>query len=156
MFANLATIFCYTHVSNMKKNIGIFDRILRVIIGIALLATAFFIKSTTVALIGLFTLFEAASSWCIFYQLIGRNTCPLAVSHSKKIPLLRYYLTGMSILLVAIVLNFLASSYGWFTWYVILSSPDKLPHVSIDNWVFLLVFYPLSLAFAATTTMNKK
>lgn len=61
----------------MKKNIGKKDRLFRLAIAIALLIYAFIQKSPWAFLGSLFVFFEAAMSWCIFYQLIGKNSCPL-------------------------------------------------------------------------------
>ncbi len=66
----------------MKKNIGTFDRVVRLVIGIILFVIAFVILIPVVLkviliLFGLFCLYEALTSWCAFYQLIGKNTCPI-------------------------------------------------------------------------------
>lgn len=141
----------------MTKNIGSFDRLLRLTIGVVLIVAAILYRSSTLAIFGLFTLYEAVSSWCVLYQLIGRNTCPLTTSPSKqKVPLFRYYSSGIAILLTAIILNILANFLGWFNWHNVLSSPNGLSQISLDNWFFLLFFYPLTLAFAGITVSSKK
>lgn len=66
----------------MTKNIGAVDRIIRLVIGVVLVAVALFIVTVlwlkvVVILLALFTFYEALSSWCLFYQLIGKNTCPI-------------------------------------------------------------------------------
>lgn len=61
----------------MKKNIGFWDRILRFSIGLALLALAWWWSSWIVLGFALFTFYEALASWCILYQIIGKNSCPL-------------------------------------------------------------------------------
>lgn len=60
----------------LRKNIGKTGRILRGTLGILLLIYALWKGSWIAAFFGLFTLFEACASWCIFYQLIGKNSCP--------------------------------------------------------------------------------
>lgn len=60
----------------MKRNIGKVDRLLRLGIGLLLMLGAIFWHSWILAIFALFTFYEVATSWCIFYQLIGRNTCP--------------------------------------------------------------------------------
>ena len=60
----------------MKKNIGKPDRILRLIVGILLLGWAYWKMSWILLVLGLFTLFEAYMSWCILYQILGKNSCP--------------------------------------------------------------------------------
>lgn len=72
---------CYTVA--MTKNIGTVDRVLRFVIGLALLAVALFVMTSVflkvvVILFAVFCFYEALASWCLFYQLIGRNTCPIA------------------------------------------------------------------------------
>ena len=66
----------------MKKNIGTFDRIIRLGLGVILIAVALVWVSilwikVVVILLALFCFYEALASWCLFYQLIGRNTCPV-------------------------------------------------------------------------------
>lgn len=61
----------------MKKNIGTKDRLFRLTIALCLFILAWWIQSWIVLGLALFTLYEAAASWCIWYQLIGKNTCPL-------------------------------------------------------------------------------
>ena len=65
----------------MKKNIGTSDRIVRLILAIALFIGIFFAGNLVVQIIlgalSLFTAYEALVGWCAFYALIGKNTCPL-------------------------------------------------------------------------------
>ncbi len=61
----------------MKKNIGTPDRLLRLAIAIVLLILAYLNSSWILLLAGGFVLFEATFSWCIMYQLLGKNSCPL-------------------------------------------------------------------------------
>jgi hypothetical protein len=58
-----------------KKNIGTFGRILRFVIGFLLLIFAIWYGSWIALLFSLFTFFEALMSWCIVYQLLGKNSC---------------------------------------------------------------------------------
>jgi hypothetical protein len=62
----------------MTINMGPFDRLLRVIGGIALLAWAYIGTSDWHMLgwIGLVPLATAAIGWCPAYSIIGVNTCP--------------------------------------------------------------------------------
>ena len=57
------------------------DRIVRLILGIVALIGAVFAENVLVAgvlaLLGLFCLFQALTSWCLFYMLIGKRTCPI-------------------------------------------------------------------------------
>ncbi|CDZ80422.1 hypothetical protein BN1013_00934 [Candidatus Rubidus massiliensis] len=68
----------------MKKNIGTTDRVTRAILAIILLFLAFWYHSWILAIFGLFTLYEALASWCIFYQLIGKNSCPVNIEKRSK------------------------------------------------------------------------
>ena len=65
----------------MRKNIGKQDRIIRLLIallaGVCILFTSNTYLKIVLAGLSLFSLFEAVFSWCAFYQLIGRNTCPI-------------------------------------------------------------------------------
>ena len=61
----------------MKENIGTSDRLLRFIIGLALLAFGVWQHSWLAIAFALFTFYEALASWCVFYQFIGKNTCPV-------------------------------------------------------------------------------
>jgi Protein of unknown function (DUF2892) len=65
-------------VVGRAKNIGKIDRLLRVAIGVALLlwATATSWNPTLLFLSG-FAFFESIFSWCAFYQLTGKNSCPI-------------------------------------------------------------------------------
>lgn len=72
----------------MQKNIGTKDRLVRLLIalifGVAILFTDILILKIILALASLFSLFEALSSWCAFYALIGKNTCPVPLRKRKK------------------------------------------------------------------------
>lgn len=61
----------------MKANVGSVDRILRVVIGIGLLALFFVLDAPLkyLSLIGLVPLATAALNWCPLYTLLGINTC---------------------------------------------------------------------------------
>jgi hypothetical protein len=61
----------------MRKNIGTADRLLRLAIAIALLLYAYFKMSWLAFFGGAFVFFEALFSWCILYQILGKNSCPL-------------------------------------------------------------------------------
>lgn len=61
----------------MKKNIGTTDRVVRLVLALILLAIAWWLHSWIVLFLSLFTLYEAVAGWCAFYQLIGKDTCPI-------------------------------------------------------------------------------
>ena len=58
----------------MKCNIGKTDRIIRVLIGLIVVAVGVYLKSWWGA-IGLVPLFTAAIGWCGLYTLFGMSTC---------------------------------------------------------------------------------
>ena len=61
----------------VAKNIGTGDRLVRLVIGIALLLLAITTTwSPVLIFFSGFALFEALFSWCGFYAAIGKNTCP--------------------------------------------------------------------------------
>jgi Protein of unknown function (DUF2892) len=59
------------------KNLGTFDRILRLLLAFILLLFAWWQTSWIAAILGIFTLYEALASWCIIYSFFGKNTCPI-------------------------------------------------------------------------------
>lgn len=66
----------------MKKNIGTFDRIMRALGGVICILLAIFIATGLVGKIilivaGIFCFFQAITSWCLLYQLMGKTTCPV-------------------------------------------------------------------------------
>ena len=62
----------------MKTNVGSIDRILRIAVGIALLALLFILPGNARwwGLIGLLPLATGLFSFCPAYTLLGLNTCP--------------------------------------------------------------------------------
>ena len=61
-----------------RKNIGISDRLIRVMIGLILLLWAITTSWNPILLfISGFCIFEAIFSWCALYHAIGKNTCPI-------------------------------------------------------------------------------
>lgn len=61
----------------MKKNTGNLDRILRVVVGVALLGGGW-VTGSWFGLIGLVALGTAAIGYCPLYSIIGINTCSTA------------------------------------------------------------------------------
>ncbi len=59
----------------MKPNVGGFDRILRIVIGLAVLGVGLYFK-TWWGLVGLLPLLTAALGWCPAYIPFGLSTCP--------------------------------------------------------------------------------
>lgn len=59
------------------KNIGRVDRLIRALLSLVLFIMAYWLSSVIALLLGLFTLYEALFSWCLMYQLLGKNSCDL-------------------------------------------------------------------------------
>jgi Protein of unknown function (DUF2892) len=51
------------------------------VLGLLLLFCAFWIMSWIVLIMAVFVLFEALMSWCVIYQILGKNSCRIK---SKK------------------------------------------------------------------------
>ena len=66
----------------LKKNLGRTDQIVRGVISALLLAYAYWNMSWIALIFGVFVMVESLAGWCIFYQLLGKNSCP--VSKKKK------------------------------------------------------------------------
>jgi hypothetical protein len=137
----------------MRTNIGTADRILRFITGTIFTLIGVYFSSGFLVLAGLFTLFEALSSWCVLYQIIGKNTCPLPYK-KNSFPYLRVLVLGWFILFVAIILNFIAESVQFKTWYDLLNSPNL--KLNFDNLIFLFFFYPIAIGVTAYFFLKSK
>jgi hypothetical protein len=63
----------------MRKNVGAADRVVRVIVGLALLSVLFLARGNAryLGLIGLIPLVTALVGWCPAWTLLGVNTCPV-------------------------------------------------------------------------------
>ncbi|MBA2726637.1 MAG: DUF2892 domain-containing protein, partial [Parachlamydiaceae bacterium] len=64
-----------------KPNIDNSGRILRLVIAIILLIYAIGYGSWLALLASAFVFFEALRGWCVFYQLMGKNSCPIDPNH---------------------------------------------------------------------------
>jgi hypothetical protein len=69
----------------MKANVGGIDRILRVLIGLGLLAFLFLGEGAARwwGAIGVIPLVTALAGFCPIYTLLGLNTCPLTPGKAK-------------------------------------------------------------------------
>jgi hypothetical protein len=63
----------------MTTNVGGIDRVLRIVVGIAVLALFFVLEGSARywALVGLVPLFTGLLRTCPVYSIIGVNTCPM-------------------------------------------------------------------------------
>ncbi len=59
-----------------KQNVGGIDRVLRIVVGLVLIALVFVGPKTPLGWIGLVPLITGLFSTCPLYSLIGVNTCP--------------------------------------------------------------------------------
>ncbi|MFT3931123.1 MAG: DUF2892 domain-containing protein [Spongiibacteraceae bacterium] len=62
----------------MKPNEGTVDRVLRIIVGLALLALTIVGPKTAWGYIGLVPLLTGLIGYCPLYSVLGLNTCPMA------------------------------------------------------------------------------
>lgn len=60
-----------------SKNISFSGRIIRLIIALILLVLAYVFSSWIVFALSLFVLFESMMQWCVFYQILGKNSCSI-------------------------------------------------------------------------------
>jgi len=61
----------------MKANVGGIDRILRIVVGLALIVWAAALDGPIWAWIGVVPLATGLFKFCPFYPLLGMNTCPM-------------------------------------------------------------------------------
>lgn len=61
----------------MKLNVGGIDRILRILVGLGLVAWAALLGGPVWAWIGLVPLATGAIGFCPIYPILGMNTCPM-------------------------------------------------------------------------------
>ena len=64
-----------------KTNVGGADRVLRIVLGVVLIAAFFALPGLgwrwVLALVGAVMLFTGLSRSCLLYNVIGVNTCPM-------------------------------------------------------------------------------
>jgi hypothetical protein len=59
----------------MEKNVGYADKIIRIVVGLGLIALVFVGPKTPWGWIGVVPLLTAAMSWCPLYTVLGIRTC---------------------------------------------------------------------------------
>ena len=69
----------------MKTNVGGIDKILRILVGLGLIAWAL-MGGPVWAWIGILPLLTGAMGWCPAYTLLGMNTCPLKKKYVPAAP----------------------------------------------------------------------
>lgn len=61
----------------LTKNINTQGRILRLVLAVGLLIYAWWASSWVALACAVFTFYEAFAGWCVIYQLLGKNSCPI-------------------------------------------------------------------------------
>lgn len=59
------------------KNVGGFDRPLRIIVGLILISLVFVGPQTVWGWLGLIPLLTGAFGFCLVYKILGINSCPI-------------------------------------------------------------------------------
>lgn len=59
----------------MQRNVGTVDRVIRIVVGLVLIALVFWGPQTNWGWIGLIPLISGILGWCPAYMLLGVNTC---------------------------------------------------------------------------------
>lgn len=59
----------------MTRNVGTIDRVVRVVVGLAILSLVFVGPKTMWGLLGLVPLLTAVLGWCPPYAMLGISTC---------------------------------------------------------------------------------
>lgn len=67
----------------MKKNVGLTERIIRIIVGGVILSLAFIGPQTPWAYLGLVPLLTGLTGWCPPYALLGISTCKKETCDTK-------------------------------------------------------------------------
>jgi len=60
------------------KNLGVVDRIIRVVVGLALLSLIIVGPQTLWGLVGLIPLLTAVIGFCPLYKIFGLSSCPIS------------------------------------------------------------------------------
>ena len=68
----------------MKKNVGGIDRVLRIVVGLVLIALAVAGQIGAWGWLGVLVLATGVFSFCGAYSLIGVNTCPMTDSTNSE------------------------------------------------------------------------
>ena len=67
----------------MKKNIGATERVIRTVVGLAIIGAGWFYQSWWGA-VGLVPLVTAAIGWCPPYAMLGISTCSTKITEVEK------------------------------------------------------------------------
>lgn len=67
-----------TEVTMFTRNVGTVDRVVRLVVGLAILSLLFWGPQTLWALVGLVPIATALVGWCPAYRALGVRTCKTA------------------------------------------------------------------------------
>ncbi|CDR35182.1 YgaP family membrane protein [Criblamydia sequanensis] len=67
-----------------KKNLDLQGRIIRLLIAFIVLLYAILYSSWIAYAVSVFVFLEALFSWCAFYQLTGKNSCPVEAPKKEE------------------------------------------------------------------------
>ncbi len=59
------------------KNVGNIDRVLRIVVGLAVISLVFWGPGTVWGWIGVIPIASALIGWCPLYTILGIRTCPV-------------------------------------------------------------------------------
>jgi hypothetical protein len=65
----------------------------------------------------------------------------------------KIYLLGGSILIGAIIINYVADFFGMISWYEVLG--NRIFNLNILNWIYLIILYPFLLGIIAYYFLKK-
>ena len=68
----------------MKANVAPLDRILRLVLGVAVLSLVFFGPQTAWGYLGLIAIVSALSGFCPLYKVLGRDGCAACENGARK------------------------------------------------------------------------
>lgn len=134
----------------MKKNIGLSDRLIRFVIALLIFSYALWQKSWLAGAVSVFVFYEALAGWCVYYQLIGKSSCP--IESQEAVP--DQSRDKFTKLLICLFLCFgVGLTASWFTqesvdtWYQTLKKPWWTPpDVAFPvAWTILYIMMALSL-----------
>jgi len=71
----------------MKHNVGGIDKIIRIVVGIALLSMLLWVEGNAkwFGLIGIVPLLTVAMGWCPLYTVLGINSCPAKATPEAEV-----------------------------------------------------------------------
>lgn len=134
----------------MKKNLDQNGRLLRFIVAILLLGYAIWQKSWLAGVASIFVFYEALAGWCLFYQLIGKNTCPIstddASSEGSEDKFVKFLICQFLCVGVGVTASWLMRE-SVTTWYLTLKKPAWTPPDVVFPvvWTVLYIMMGLSL-----------